>query len=423
MNHTEAEIRKNVEEVTFPQVVEALTKPSEKLEIPAKAESGFRDIVFTGTFDEVNRFFEDKGWSDRFVVAPPTIDRVESFLKYTDLSPHEEVAVLPAANLRATPWNIAVNAAMAGCRPEQMPLLVAAVEAIGASPYNLVNFGTTGMLVPFLFIGGPIVKQLGIEYGMGAISRGSNPALGRALGLIVRNIAGFRPGQTYMGQWGYFPPPVLAEDEDALYEMGWKPIGVRRGFGQNASTVIAGSTMNWGFQIFPSGIDPEWLLKSICSEIVRQSRPKIMLHFGPLQQMTVLINPSVAKVIARGGYSQEDVEAYLFENSRIPRRELDFALKCCDGSGVDRTLRQMVEAEDCPAPDEWADLGPEDTIPAMGSTPGVIYTAVCGDPERNKAMALYSCYSTPQTRQVKLPVGWGELTQRLGYPPLESFYR
>ncbi len=287
-----------------------------------------------------------------------------------------------------------------------MPILVAAVEAIADPTYNLVHIGTTAALVPFLFIGGPIVKQLGIEYGIGAISRGPNPVLGRALGLILRNIAGFKPGETYMGTYGYIPPFVIAEDEDALYEMGWEPIRVRHGFDRNASTVTADATFNWGFQAFPSGWDPEGLLKCICDEIVRQSTPLMSLEFGPRLGMNVLINPSVAKIIARGGYSQEAVEDYLFKNSRIKRRELDFVLAHCDAGGVGRTVRGMIAEEYHGIPKEWADMEPDDTVPAMGH-PGLIHVAVCGDSNRNKVMALYGCYVTRQTRQIKLPARLG----------------
>lgn len=398
LNHTEVEIRKNIEKVTFPQIIEALTKPAKKKETTAKLEP--RDIVFKGTIDEVNRFFSIKGWSDGLSITPPTIDKIEKFLKHTNLPANKEIAVLPAANLRATPWNIAANGVMAGCLPEHMPLLIAAVEAIGSQDYNLGNLGTTAALVPFLFIGGPIVKQLGIEYGVGATARGPNPAIGRALGLIVRNIAGFRPGEMYMGTYGYITPFVLAEDEGILQEIGWKPVRVRHGFDINASTVTAGATMNWGFQNFPSGWEAEGLLKCICDEIVKQSSPHMMLEFGRRMEMTVLINPSVARIIAHGGYSQEDAEAYLFEHSRIPRQALDFACEYCDGGNVGRTVRQMIAEEHHGLPKEWADMSPTDTVPAMGLS-GLIHIMVCGDPDRNKVMALYSDYVAQQTKQVK----------------------
>ncbi|MFC1971522.1 hypothetical protein ACFLV0_06330, partial [Chloroflexota bacterium] len=173
LNNTEAEIRKNIEKATFPQIVDALTKPAKKMEVGAKA--GIRDIVFKGTIDEVNNFFQLKGWSDGLSITPPTIDRVEKFLEYTDILPQEEIAILPAAKLRATSWNIAVNAIMAGCRPEHIPVLIAAVEAMGAPKYNITNIGTTGAEIPYFIVGGPIVKKLGIEYGIAATSRGPNP--------------------------------------------------------------------------------------------------------------------------------------------------------------------------------------------------------------------------------------------------------
>ena len=85
------------------------------------------EIVYRGTFDEVNDFFYQKGWTDGLSIIPPTREAVEETLSWTDLSPEEEIGILPLATRKATPWNIAVNAVMAGCRPEYMPVLIAAV--------------------------------------------------------------------------------------------------------------------------------------------------------------------------------------------------------------------------------------------------------------------------------------------------------
>jgi len=99
-----------------------------------------------------------------------------------------------------------------------MPVLIAAVQAIGDENYNLNNIGTTWGVLPFLLINGPITKQLGIESAGQLISKGPNPALGRALGLIIRNLAGYRPGKNYMGTFGY--PLVFA-----LAKMREKSVG------------------------------------------------------------------------------------------------------------------------------------------------------------------------------------------------------
>ena len=100
--------------------------------------------------------------------------------------------MLPQANLAAVPWNIAANAVMAGCRPEHMPVLIAAVEAIADNAYNLNNIGSTWGVLPFLLVNGPAAARLGIENGAQLVNKGANPAIGRALGLIIRNIAGYK---------------------------------------------------------------------------------------------------------------------------------------------------------------------------------------------------------------------------------------
>ena len=146
-------------------------------------------------------------------IVPPTIEKVEAFLKHTSRAPDEGIAVLPQANLQAVPRNIAANAVMAGCRPDTMPLLIAAVEAIADNTYNLNNIGTTWGVLPFLLVNGPARRTLGIENGGQLISKGANPAIGRALGLIIRNIAGYKFGSNYMGTFGYPMNFVIAENE------------------------------------------------------------------------------------------------------------------------------------------------------------------------------------------------------------------
>src|SRR5437867_13028542 len=141
-------------------------------------------IVFTGTVDEVHRYFSHYQWSDGMAIIPPTVERVEEFLKYTDHAPHEEIAVLPLANLRATPWNIAVNAVMAGARPEYMPLIIAAVQAIGDPAFRLaVPGGSTHSFNTLYLVNGPLSRQLGIDGGPGLIASRAHQAIGRTVSL------------------------------------------------------------------------------------------------------------------------------------------------------------------------------------------------------------------------------------------------
>lgn len=411
---SEEVVRENISRKTFDEIVQALTEPARSsTEIPKKQRS--KKIVLEGTFEQINAVFQENKWTDGLPIVPPTKEKVDEFLKFTTYAPDEEIAVLPVGNLRATASNIAANGVMAGCRPEHMPILIAAVEAMADPHYDLEQIGTTAGLNPFLIVNGPIVKQLGIAHDTGLVSRGPNPAIGRAIGLIVRNIADFRPGEQHMGTFGYIMPFVVAEDEEAS---PWKPFHVDKGFDKNASVVTVGGTFNWGFQAFPSGTDPKGFLDIICREIVKHINLNIVCLQGHLQMLTVLITPSVAQGIAGGGYSKQDAERYFFENSRVTMEEISFESRFGNAGGGFQTIRGLYELE-WNTPKEWADLEGQDvSVPAI-AFPGLIHIVVCGDRTRNKSMVLYTAYNRPASREVKLPPDWDKMMSELGYPPLD----
>jgi len=383
---------------TLGEIVEALTAPRAATPAPSPRANGFQRILTTSDLDRIGAQFFDQRLTDGLAITIPTVDRVEAFLRYTDVAPEAELAVLRPANRRATPLTIAANAVMAGCRPKHMPLLMAAVEAIADPYYDLEQIGTTVCLNPFLLVNGPIIKELGLEYGQALVSRGPNPAIGRAFGLILRNIAGFIPGEQYMGTFGYIMPFVVAEDESGS---PWEPFQVSHGFDRGVSTVTAGGTHNWGFQAAPCGEDPEGLLKIIAAELVKKINLNIAGIMGKFSMALILITPNVAQAIARGGYSKQEAENYLFENARVHIDQISFECKYGNASGGPETIRSLKE-KGWPLPDRWVELeGQDATVPAM-PYPGMIDIVVCGDPNRNKAMVLYAVYTRPTTKQVTL---------------------
>lgn len=394
-----------MEKLVFDRIVEGLTKPVDA----AGAASGPRkpgEVVFSGTLDEVSKFFSERGWTDGLAINPPTVEKVEEFLKYTDRSPDETIAVLPQANLAATPRNIAANAAMAGCRPEFMPLLIAAVEAIGDPDFQLVSIGSTGCKTPWLLVNGPIVKQLGIEFGVGARSRGPNPALGRAFGLIINNIAGFKPGETWMGTWGYYLPFVLAEDEDGCAEVGWQPYHVAHGFNSDTSTVTARTTVYWGGQgcpKTPAAPSAESILKVACKHQERNTTTEYSLRFGQRNMVAMLMTRPTAKVLADAGYSKRDVAKYIWENTRVTVGHENDLLQAFSGVGL--TVHELVELGRLP---ESFDLGPEATVPIFADA-DLIDVVMCGDVYRDKLMSLWCNYNRPVSREIKLPPNWDKL--------------
>ncbi|MBN1848332.1 MAG: hypothetical protein JW932_07080 [Deltaproteobacteria bacterium] len=243
---TDAQLQEKSAKIVVPQIIDALTKPIPATKDTAEKRDG-REIMFTGTVDQVNRYFTVRAWSDGMSVTPPTTEKVEAFLKYTDYPPDQEIAVLPVANLKATLWNIAVNGVMAGCRSEHMPILISAVQAIADPAFSYRNSGgSTHSFMNFFWVNGPIARQLGIDHGQGLIANPVNSVIGRAMSLIGRNIAGLRIKETQMGSFGKQLSWVLAEDEEAMIKLGWEPYHMDKGFAKNANALSAGYSTLWG---------------------------------------------------------------------------------------------------------------------------------------------------------------------------------
>lgn len=205
-SHTEEQLVKNTQEVTWPQIVTALTTPITQDEYPsAAAVQGITDDVFHGTLDEIYVHFKTMGWSDGTPFFPPTYEKVLTYLEYTDHAWNETIAVLPGANRATTTWHVAVNACMAGCRPEYMPILIAMTKAMGGGDFRR-TLQSTHAWVPYSWLNGPICRQLGISSGQGEINAEANTELSRFMALALQNLAGYYVGQNRMGTFGYLQP-------------------------------------------------------------------------------------------------------------------------------------------------------------------------------------------------------------------------
>ena len=398
--HPDQLVVQNVENVLFERIVQNLTRPLAAQAAPDSTAGSRRpdEIVFEGSLEEINAHFRAREWSDELPIVPPTPDRVQAFLKHTHRAPNERIAVLPQANLEATPFNIAVNAIMAGCRPESMPLLTAAVEAIADNTYNLNNIGTTWGVLPFLLVNGPALERFGIETGGQLISRGENRALGRALGLIIRNIAGYKLGRNYMGTFGYPMNFVIAENDR---ENPWEPFRVEHGFRKEDTTVTACGTVTWGWPPAIYGTAEKSVaqaaLEFLSLELTKKPCLARLAERGPngfRNMITIMLAPPVAKSLASEGYSKQKIREYLYEHARVSYQELEFLLKY--GHSEAFTIPDAVERGLYPR--EY--LEQRDGLLRVLPGPDVIHIVVCGDPHRNRVMALWGGYVNPVTRKV-----------------------
>ena len=428
--HTAEQLTKNTRDILWPQIVEALTSPISDEELNAGASAGhgdIRDDVFYGTIDEINSYFTEMNWSDGLPIIPPTYAKVESFLKYSGMPMDETVAVLPVAHRNTTVWHVAVNAVMAGCKPEYMPILIALTKGLGDSNFRR-TLASTHAWIPYSWLNGPVARQLGIDSGQGQINEAANMAIGRFMNLALMNLCGYYVKQDRMGTFGYPMPWCLVEDDAACLRIGWNPYHVRAGFALNDNTITLGSTLLWGNNMAPSTNDPEKLAELLAWDI--SERCQFALGSGrQFTFRTILMTEPVAGILASEYKSPNALEKYLVEASRRPVKERAFANYYANPGGAKdggaHTLRQYqghIRKDEggrmTPTP-EWYDSSEDElmTIPTMKS--GMTAFLITGDAARNKVQTMPG--GGYATIKIELPANWDALMKEAGYRPLNEF--
>ena len=407
-----AVLRRNVLEVTVDQVVANLT--AAPAEAALEPEPGMREIVFTGSFDEVNRFFYENGWSDGLPIVPPTVERIERFLAFTDRDPDDVIGRLLPENRTARIWNVAANGVMAGCRPEYMPILVALVEAMADPDYGVEHSGNTPGAETLIVLNGPIAAELGFNAEQGVLRDGfmANSTVGRFWRLALRNIAGFRHFENDKGTFGNTWRVVMAENETVLDRIGWPNTAADLGLpaGTNAVTV----TRMTGGDVLASvfGDTPERMMPYLADRMAKQTSWELVftvgVSTGMLRPMLVL-SPVLAETIAAAGWSKDDVKQYLYDHARITADQFE---KYITGwSNLVPTKRSLYDlAVLGKTPDGFDESDdPARLVPIVGE-PDDFMVAVAGDPLRTNAyvFAHNGILGYPVAKEIRLPADWAE---------------
>lgn len=428
-SHSEEQLIQNTREQTWPQIVKALTTPIGQEEYAAAESSrGITDDVFHGTIDEVYAHFASMGWSDGTPFNPPTYEKVLTYLEYTDHAWNETIAVLPQAFRNTTTWHVAVNACMAGCKPEYMPILVAMTKAMAGGDFRR-TLGSTHAWVPYSWLNGPVSRQLGISSGQGEINAEANAAISRFMTLALMNLAGYYVGQNRMGTFGYLHPWCLAEDEEACCRVGWQTWSERQGYDINANTVTLASALMWGNNMAPSTTDAGRVMQLMAWDIAERCQ----FALGSGKQFTnrvVLMTEPVATILAGEYRSIDELENALIENSRRSAYERAFANYYANpGSRRDggehsfnQYLSHIVKAEggEETASPVWYDTNAQTmtTIPTMQK--GQTAFLITGDASRNKVQTMPG--GGFSTVVIDLPAKWDSLMAEKGYPALQDMY-
>ncbi len=268
----------------------------------------------------VNELYVERGWTDGLPIVPPTTSRVEEFLRHTSRDRLEVVAVLPPRQGEATVERVAINAAMAGCRPEYFPVLLTAVEAVAEPAFNLDAVqATTHPVTPMLIVNGPIAKEIGLNAGYNAFGQGfrANLTIGRALRLVLMNVGGGLPGSGDRSTQGS-PAKIaycVAENED---ESPWEPLHVEAGFDRDASMVTAvpcEGPHNIQDHFSSTGLG---ILRTVAGAMGQAGSNNLLDRGWPV----LSLGPEHAATIARDGYGKRAIKEFIFEHARFPLARL-----------------------------------------------------------------------------------------------------
>jgi hypothetical protein len=277
-------------------------------------------LEFPGGWEDVDADYQARGWTDGLPIVPPTETRVGEFLKFTRRDPREIVGVLPPRQGEATVEKIAANAVMAGCKPEYMPVIVAAIEALADPLFNLDSVqATTHPVAPLIVVNGPIARQLEINGGYNCFGQGfrANVTIGRAVRLVLMNVGGGLPGSGDRATQGS-PAKIaycVAENEA---ESPWEPLHVEAGLPHDASVVTVFGCEG------PHNIQDHFsntglgVLKTVAGAMGQAGSNNLLGWGWPL----LALGPEHAATIARDGYSKAQVKEFLFEHARFPLARL-----------------------------------------------------------------------------------------------------
>jgi hypothetical protein len=293
---------------------------------------------------DATEFCFQQGWTDGLPVVPPTEDRVWAMLKAANLKPDDQVGYIDNRAVTVSAEKVALNAVMAGCRPEYMKVVVAAVQGICDPAWAYHGPGTsTGGAGVLMIVNGPIARQLDINAGDNLFGPGwrANATIGRAVRLVMRNVAGSKPGLLDRGTLGH-PGKlsyVIAENET---DSPWTPLHVERGFRKEQSTVTVLAAQG-PHQVYNQ-------LSNTAEGILTTMADDMRISGGIMGQpeYVVIIAGEHMKTIAADGWTKKEIRRFLFEKTHSSHEHLKRTQRMSGAiqPGDDTKMRPLVAAPD-----------------------------------------------------------------------------
>ena len=273
-----------------------------------------------GAADDPDEFMFDQGFTDGLPVVAPTPERVLRMLGGTRRDAQETVAIVPPNLAPATVEKVAINAVLAGCRPEYLPVVIAALEAACTDAFNAHGVMATTMgASPALIVNGPIRGRIGMNAGLGALGQGNraNAAIGRALRLVLRNVGGAKPGGTERSTLGS-PAKFTLAFAEREERSPWPPLHAERGHDPGRSVVTAfPATPGPLVCVDQTSRSAGALAGSLAMSLQAIAHPK-----SAAGNVLLVIAPEHADTLWRGGWTKDRLRERLCELTARPLREL-----------------------------------------------------------------------------------------------------
>lgn len=263
---------------------------------------------------ELISLYYEKGWTDGLPVVPPSETSVKKMLDAADLKGDEVIGEVRVRNTQITSNKVAINAVMAGCLPEYMPVVLSAVTGLCHPDFGYHGFATsTGGAFVVIIINGPISNMLGINARDNAFGPGCRPnmTIGRSLRLLMMNAINTRPGKLDRSTLGN-PGKIafcFAENEK---NSPWEPLHVERGYSeeQSTTTLFAAEAIIQTYNQLSS--TPEPLLTGMADAMANMGSMNIIGQ----QQMVVILGAEHTEILRDSGWSKQDVKSFLYANAR-----------------------------------------------------------------------------------------------------------
>jgi hypothetical protein len=305
------------------------------------------------------------GWTDGLPVVPPFRRYVEDMIHITTAQPDHVVTRLDPSAAPATVEAIAANAVMAGCLPQHFPYVLAAVEAVSDSRFNLrSHMCSTHISTPLIIVGGPARDKVGFNYEGNCFGAGvrANAVVGRALNLCLVNIGGAIPqvvDRTIFGHPGKYTY-CIAEHEAAS---PWDPLRVDLGFSPTEDTVTVYAAEAPHSIIALCAETPTELLDIVADSMGQAG----LTHYYVGGDVVLVFGPAHAELLAAAGWRKIDVQTYLHEHTRKPISLLKYG-------GI---WGRHIDQNRWP---EWVNLEDESSLVPLVKKPKDIKVLVAGGP-------------------------------------------